>query len=97
MILMFFFIIFAIAGLQLFSGLLKRRCFAPVTGIPHPEDLLCGSQSCPAGYICGKMLNNPNYGGHELRYDTLLLSASFPVSHSRRMDRHHEVSSDHFL
>jgi hypothetical protein len=43
MILMFFFIIFAIAGVQMFNGLLKQRCFAIQTGIVHPDELFCGS------------------------------------------------------
>ena len=64
-ILVFLFMVFAIAGLQLFSGLLKRRCFDPITGRPWTDEIgveiICGSQSCPKGFVCGKMLNNPNY------------------------------------
>lgn len=61
-ILMFFFLIFAIAGLALFSGLLKKRCFEVETGIPHESDELCGDLGCPTNYICGKMSANPNFG-----------------------------------
>lgn len=64
MILLFFFIIFAIAGLQMFGGLLKHRCIAIQTGITHPDDLICGDigAGCPGGYFCGKGSYNPNYG-----------------------------------
>ena len=64
MILLFFFIIFAIAGLQMFGGLLKQRCVAIQTGIIHPDDLICGEigAGCPGGYFCGKSSQNPNYG-----------------------------------
>jgi len=75
-ILVFMYAIFAIAGLQLFSGLLKKRCFALETGIPstNPDgdadinDLIfCNTDSdCEdvGGklYICGKMIANPLYG-----------------------------------
>jgi len=43
-ILLFFYLIFAIAGLQLFMGMLKKRCFDPSTGIilPGDTDQPCG-------------------------------------------------------
>ena len=62
MILMFFFIIFAIAGVQMFNGLLKNRCVAIQTGMVHPDDLMCPATECPGGYFCGKGSANPNYG-----------------------------------
>lgn len=37
-VLLFFFLIFAIGGLQLFMGLLKRRCFNSITGIPYEPE-----------------------------------------------------------
>jgi len=62
-ILLFFFLIFAIGGVQLLQGYLKRRCVNIETGIKHPSDYLCGgSFSCPEGYFCGKQNENPNYG-----------------------------------
>ncbi len=61
-ILMFFFLIFAIGGLQLFSGILKNRCFLEETGYPLIPDTVCGNKDCPSGYICGKMIDNPNHG-----------------------------------
>lgn len=43
MILFFFFIIMAIAGLQLMGGELKNKCYNIQTGTIHPdEELLCG-------------------------------------------------------
>ena len=63
-ILFFVLLVFAIAGLQLFSGKLKRRCFDPVTGRlfldEHGNDMICGSKSCPSGFACGKMTYNPD-------------------------------------
>ena len=43
-VLMFFFFIFAIGGVQLLMGYLKRRCFDLVSGqLYYPEDTyLCG-------------------------------------------------------
>jgi len=46
-ILMFFFILFAIAGLQLFSGILKTRCINPSDGIIYYTDQICGYYTCP--------------------------------------------------
>jgi len=60
-ILLFFFIIFAVGGLQLFMGVLKKRCFLPETGVAHEDDIICGYKECPSGYICGKMLKNPDF------------------------------------
>ena len=66
LILLLLFMVFAIAGLQLFMGLLKRRCFLPETGRPwldeEGESMLCGSQTCPGGFVCGKMIQNPKFG-----------------------------------
>ena len=63
-ILFFVLLIFSIAGLQLFAGLLKKRCFDPSTGkIYQTEtgaDILCGARDCPLGYACGKMTYNPD-------------------------------------
>jgi hypothetical protein len=64
-VLFFFFLIFAIAGVQLLSGNLKNRCINEQTGkISDLEELpLCGGQAtCPEGYFCGKMNENPNFG-----------------------------------
>lgn len=60
-VLLFFFFIFAIAGLQLFAGILKKRCVAIETGVPHYDDDFCGFEDCPPGFFCGKRISNPNY------------------------------------
>lgn len=61
-ILVFFFIIFAIAGVQLWSGVLKKRCVSIETGAWYEPEKLCGAVSCPDGYFCGKTNENPDYG-----------------------------------
>ena len=61
-ILLFFFLIFAIAALQLWTGIMKQRCVSIDTGIVHPDGDLCGSLKCPEGYMCGKTNENPNFG-----------------------------------
>ena len=62
-ILVFFFLIFAIGGVNLFSGMLKSRCVNFETGRElEEEDYFCGGeQLCPDGYFCGKMNVNPNF------------------------------------
>lgn len=50
LVLLFFFLIFAIAGVQLFSGLLKNRCFNVETGRVLDDTLCGGSTSCDPGY-----------------------------------------------
>jgi hypothetical protein len=63
LVLLFFFIIFAIAGLQLWSGILKRRCISIEYGFRHPNDEFCGgARDCESGFFCGKTNENPNYG-----------------------------------
>lgn len=62
-ILFFVLFVFAIAGVQLFAGHLKRRCFDPVSGRVYindaGSDMICGWRDCPAGYACGKTTYNP--------------------------------------
>lgn len=84
-VLMFFFMIFAIAGVQLFSGQLKKRCIEIESGIPH-YDLMCGYTQCPGDafllngaldislskYFCGKTNRNLNYGA--TNFDNVLYS-----------------------
>ncbi|CAD8122811.1 unnamed protein product [Paramecium sonneborni] len=62
-VLVFFYTIFAIAGVQLFSGYLKRRCFSEI-GIKlltkFEINAYCAIDSdCPTDYICGKQIRNP--------------------------------------
>lgn len=64
-ILVFFFAIYAIAGTNLFSGQLKRRCVNIQGGMidPSNEEPLCGgSEVCVGGFFCGKTNDNPNHG-----------------------------------
>lgn len=82
MVNMFFLLIFAIAGLQLFSGLLKKRCINPFTGFVMPQDLsqpdpliqgvMCGYVDCPGAYVCGRMIANPNQD--IISFDTIFYS-----------------------
>ncbi len=60
-ILLFFFMIFAIAGLQLWHGILRSRCMNTVTGDVN-YDYVCGSYTCGTDSICASGLGNPNYG-----------------------------------
>ena len=69
-ILMFFYMIFAIAGLQLFSGVLKKRCFHEEKGIELIDNYIkkniffcIENTDCKKkDYICGKLIENPNWG-----------------------------------
>lgn len=74
LVLFSFFIVFAIAGTQLLSGLLKKRCVEEETGqtfYDGGEMFLCGGrQVCPDGYFCGKQNENPDYG--VTNFDNLL-------------------------
>ncbi len=58
-VLNFFYSVFAIGGLQVFSGILKQRCFNQMTGISFSKDDVCGNRRCDFGFICGKMIENP--------------------------------------
>jgi hypothetical protein len=68
MIMMFFFVVFGIAGLSLFKGSLKYRCYNATSGIMDPRDVeplrLCGesARQCRTGYDCLKLAENPNSG-----------------------------------
>lgn len=70
MILTFF--VFAIAGLQLFQGLLTQRCFDQSTGIISPSGNICGNRGCAVNEICGKMMDNPNLGNSN--FDNIMYS-----------------------
>jgi hypothetical protein len=65
-ILLFFFLIFAIGGLQLWMGILWYRCVRIQDGYVEldksGEEELCGSRQCPEGFNCVLYINNPNYG-----------------------------------
>lgn len=71
-ILIFFLMVFGIAGLQLYMGLLKKKCFNSQTGVMAVDyqtqpfcqsDSSCNKYNTAAEfYICGKMIDNPNSG-----------------------------------
>ena len=69
-ILMFYFLILAIAGLQLWQGSLKSRCLNPSTGTVA-DDRCCGSHTC-GDDDCVNFISNPNYGG--TNYDDVFAS-----------------------
>ena len=65
-VLLFFFLIFAIGGINLFSGMLRYRCIKIDTGTvlvdENDGEVICGTaQICEEGYFCGKRILNPNY------------------------------------
>ena len=60
-ILFFFFLIFAIAGLQLWMGILRYRCMDLETGVVQERET-CGARECGSGEECIKGFSNPNYG-----------------------------------
>lgn len=62
LILCFCYLLYALAGLQLFAGLLKKRCIYQITGLIVSKDALCGNVQCGEDQICGKLLENPNFG-----------------------------------
>lgn len=53
--------LFAICGVQIFSGLLKYRCYDTITGI-YLSNMTCGNKGCPDGYACWKYLENLEFG-----------------------------------
>lgn len=63
MVLMSFFLVFAIAGTQLLSGVLKQRCVHIEDGTNWDVEYICGARNeCPEEYFCGKQNANPNFG-----------------------------------
>lgn len=71
-ILIFFYLFYAIAGLQIFSGVLKQRCFQENTGLFFEDEYLCGNSRCPEEFSCAKLLENPYFG--VISFDNVLLS-----------------------
>lgn len=63
-ILMFFFLIYAIGGVNLLMGELRKRCVSEELGTvlfdSEGEEYLCAMDQCPEGYFCGKRELNPN-------------------------------------
>lgn len=71
----FFYMIFAIAGLQLLSGMLKKVCQQEKTGFLYVRDdgrnPLC-NDDCPEDYFCGKAILNPS--DNIMNFDTIFWS-----------------------
>ena len=65
---------YALAGLQLFSGVLKNRCFEQGTGMltNTEKDILCGNVQCEGNTYCAKSLWNPE--GDSTNFDNFLAS-----------------------
>lgn len=66
----FFILIFAVAGLQLWQGLFKNRCFDINTGVF--SDHLCGGYECPDFTICTESRSNPNF--NTLSFDNIYIA-----------------------
>jgi len=67
MLVLFVIIIYAIIGLELFSGILHKTCFNNATGTMVDEDdpTLCGGNyKCDeeAGQVCREYWEGPNFG-----------------------------------
>lgn len=60
---MFVFMIFAIGGLHLFNGILKKRCVDSVTqALIIPEKICNDNSVCELNQICLKNFENPDWG-----------------------------------
>jgi len=73
-VLLFFFLVFAIAGSQLFTGSLKNRCFNEDTGVIDTlyTQFCGGGNSCRQGYYCAKSNENPSNGA--TNFDNVMFS-----------------------
>lgn len=70
-VLLFVTLFYAIAGVHLFSGLLKQQCLEPATGVLQ-EDLLCGNLDCPGSMVCSRGLTNPQF--NSMHFDNIFIS-----------------------
>ena len=74
-IFLFFSFFYTLIGLQLFSGLLKKRCILKSFGIPKKVEsdyILCGNIDCPQFYFCSKTLENIDFGNSN--FDSFIYS-----------------------
>jgi len=63
LLVIFVILIYAIIGLELFSGILHKTCFNNVTGEMMEDPIPCGGNyNCPNGTYCGEFWEGPNYG-----------------------------------
>ena len=70
-VLFFFLFIFAIAGLQLWSGTLKKKCMSMEDGT-YVSGIPCGIDACSGVNECVTSLDNPNYG--TVNFDNIFIS-----------------------
>ncbi|GIY01789.1 voltage-dependent calcium channel type D subunit alpha-1 [Caerostris extrusa] len=91
LLVIFVIIIYAIIGLELFSGKMHKTCFNNVTGQidldnPHP----CGDsgyQCTGVGQVCRLYWGGPNYGIINFDNFGLAMLTRLPVRHQRGMDQ----------
>uniref|UniRef100_A0A671YKV8 Calcium voltage-gated channel subunit alpha1 E n=1 Tax=Sparus aurata TaxID=8175 RepID=A0A671YKV8_SPAAU len=62
LLLFFAILMFAIIGLEFYSGKLHRTCFVLPTVDSSEVEFPCGVRQCPAGYNCSDRWIGPNYG-----------------------------------
>ncbi|XP_067614168.1 muscle calcium channel subunit alpha-1 [Eurosta solidaginis] len=63
LLVIFVIIIYAIIGLELFSGKLHKTCLRPDTGDYMKDAHPCGNGfRCPEGYVCYEKWDGPNHG-----------------------------------
>nr|XP_036218959.1 muscle calcium channel subunit alpha-1 isoform X1 [Bactrocera oleae]XP_036218960.1 muscle calcium channel subunit alpha-1 isoform X1 [Bactrocera oleae]XP_036218961.1 muscle calcium channel subunit alpha-1 isoform X1 [Bactrocera oleae]XP_036218962.1 muscle calcium channel subunit alpha-1 isoform X1 [Bactrocera oleae]XP_036218963.1 muscle calcium channel subunit alpha-1 isoform X1 [Bactrocera oleae] len=63
LLVLFVIIIYAIIGLELFSGKLHKTCLRPDTGEYMKDEHPCGTGfQCQEGYVCHEKWDGPNYG-----------------------------------
>jgi hypothetical protein len=71
-VLVFFFYIFAIAGLQLYMGVLHNRCLDLASGTIGNEADICGDRECGVGQECVTGLDNPSLG--VMNFDNIMFA-----------------------
>lgn len=72
--------LFAITGVQIFSGAFKYSCFQEADGIREEGGVEpCGNRECPEGYFCGKGYENPNDDGTHFDYMPMAVTMVFIV------------------
>ena len=63
LLVIFVIIIYAIIGLELFSGILHKTCFNNNTNEMMEDPIPCGgTYQCPEGTECREYWDGPNYG-----------------------------------
>jgi len=63
LLVLFVIIIYAIIGLEMFSGIFHRACFDNITGEMPDEPTPCGGfYECPEGTVCDLYWEGPQYG-----------------------------------